>query len=168
MESWKLHKSNDKANRANYRPITILNTLSKLAERHVNTHLYNFLNTRNLLYILQSGFRTLHSCETALLQLTSDWLKAMNDGEISGVILLDLRKAFDLVDHNILLRKLELYGCDDSSTKWFTSFLKGRTQYVKFQNSKSNQREVKVGVPQGSILGPTLFVLCANDLHLPF
>ncbi len=104
-----IFKSGKRDNRSNYRPISILSVLSKILEKHVHIHLYQLLTTYNLLHLAQSGFRKLHSCETALAKLASKFASNINKGEITGIILLDLCKAFDMVDHKRLLKQLSLY-----------------------------------------------------------
>ena len=140
--------------------------MSKIVERHVHDALYKYLTEHNILFTAQSGFRPGHSCETALLRMMDMWAAAMDCGEVNGVIMLDLRKASDLISLECLLEKLRIYQCDDNSSKWFRSYLTGRTQQTSCKGHLSETAVIIAGVSQGSILGPLLFILYMNDLPL--
>ena len=158
---WKLakvipiHKKGATDNKGNYRPISVLSALSKILERQVHDSLYAYLMARNLLHGSQFGFRTQHSCETAQNYMVHKWALAIDKGLVNGVVLLDLRKAFYLVNHTVLLEKMAIYGCSQHSMQWFTSYLSERQQFVQFKGKLSHQAEIQTGVPQGSILRPT-------------
>ena len=148
----------------NYRPISVLPAVTKLIERIIFNQLYSYLTDHALLSCTQSGFRPLHSTMTALLDATNNWLLNIDDGLPNGIIFLDLKKAFDTMDHGILLEKLKLYGVNQSSLCWFSSYLSEREQRTFVDGALSDNYKIKCGIPQGSILGPLFFIIYINDL----
>ena len=161
-----IHKSGAKDDPANYRPISILSVLSKIIEKHVTKHLFAYLNKYKILHTSQSGFRKNHSCNTALINLIDRWLKNIDKGEINGAVFFDLRKAFDVVDHNLLIRKLAAYKFSEKSLRWIKTYITNRKQCIVDNSLTSSMQTVKSGVPQGSVLGPVLFLLFVNDMPL--
>ncbi len=159
-----LHKGGSLNDANNYRPISILACASKILERAVHNHMYSFLVENNLLNPNQSGFRPHHSTETCLTDMIDNWLCNMNEGKMTGVAFIDLRKAFDTVNHSILLKKLHDLGANAVTLKWFKSYLMDRVQRVSFKKSLSDALDVNTGVPQGSILGPLLFIIFINSM----
>ena len=158
-----LYKKNSKLEVGNYRPISVLSAVSKILERAVFIQLDDYLQKNNLLYKCQSGFRSNHSTNTCLVHLT-DFIKyQISVGNYVGLLALDVQKAFDCVDHKILCSKLELMGVDST---WFNSYLTDRKQTVVLNYTKSDTETIKSGVPQGSILGPLLYLCYCNDMEL--
>ena len=144
----------------NYRPISKLPFISKLLEKVVGEQLNGFLEKHEVLDTFQSGFRSKHSTETALLKVSSDVLMSADSGEHTVLVLLDLSSAFDTVDHNILISRLrDRVGMSGLVLKWFSSYLSKRSFSVSINNVLSETTELSCGVPQGSVLGPVLFLL---------
>ena len=149
-----------------YRPISVLPVLSKVIERHMHDTLYTFLCDDNLIFSRQSGFRKNHSTDTALIKIIDDLLFNLDKDRVSGMVLIDYCKAFDVVDHELLLKKLEVYGSVNTELKWCQSYLTGRKQVVHLGGKESSEALMEHGVPQGSILGPLFFILFIKDLPL--
>ena len=152
-----IFKKGSKLDPGNYRPISVLPVISKLLERIVHTQLYTYLNDTGLLAAEQSGFRKNHSTQTSLHKLLENFYSDIENGKIIGMLALDLRKAFDTVNHKILLDKLKHYGISGISLNWFRSYLESRTQMACINGSVSDRLIITTGVPQGSFLGPLLF-----------
>ena len=160
-----IFKDGDRTEKSNYRPISVLlPVVSRLFEKLVFNQLYQYLNDNCFINSNQSGFRKFHSTITCLLKNTDDWYNGMDTGNLVGMIFVDLKKAFDTVDHQILCRKLESYGILHRELAWFGSYLLDRTQYCSVHGIDSQIENIEVGVPQGSCLGPLLFLVYINDL----
>ena len=149
----------------NYRPVSNLSFVSKILERVVSQQLVQHLNANNLLDPFQSAYRHGHSCETALLRVLNDVLCSADRGELSLLVLLDLSAAFDVIDHELLLARLQKeMGITGNALQWFTSYLEDRTQCVVVKQASSQSTPLSCGVPQGSVLGPILFSIYTSKL----
>ena len=148
----------------NYRPISILPAISKIFERAVYNRIFQFLVDNDLLYKHQYGFRPGHSTSHALTNFVTKAASAIDCHKYLAGIFLDLSKAFDTLDHAMLLSKLEAYGITGTAHQWITDYLRNRQQFVEINDSKSDASRQICGVPQGSVLGPLFFIIYINDL----
>ena len=171
-----LYKSKNRKDVTNYRPILLLITLSKILEKVMYTRTYKFLNDTDQIFGSQYGFRTKHSCDNAIGELLGNIIKNQELGKYTIALFLDLSKVFDTLKHEILLNKLEIYGVRGLCLNWFKSYLSNRKMRVKCKVDITGNVEysdtynINYGTPQGSCLGPLLFLIFCNDinLHLDF
>ena len=159
-----LHKKESTLERKNYRPVAILSPLGKILEKVIYEQLYGYFSSNKIFHPSLHGYRRGRSTQTALLQMYDKWVRAAHHGQVTGVVLLDLSAAFDLVDHQLLEEKLMIYGVEPEFCAWISSYLSGRHQAVWIDHCYSEFLPCNVGVPQGSNLGPLFFLIFYNDL----
>ena len=150
---------------SNYRPISLLSNLDKILEKMMHKRIYSFLEKYEILYNLQFGFRSKYSTNHALVHMTETIRSALDSGNVTCGVFVDFQKAFDTVNHEILLQKLDHYGFRGVINQWFRSYLTDRSQKVVINGFESDNKIMHHGVPQGSVLGPILFLIYINDLH---
>ena len=160
-----IFKSGRQSDLKNYRPISVLSSVSRIFERVARDKLFEFLTANNLLSKNQFAYRKLHSTITSLLNVTDSWYSNVDRKNVNISLFIDLKKAFDTVDHDILLAKLQRYGICQKELEWFVSYLTERQQYCYLNGQNSEKRLVSCGIPQGSCLGPLLFILYTNDFE---
>ena len=160
-----LFKDGERTSKDNYRPISVLSAVSKVIERIAHDQLGGYLKENSILTSTQFGFRANRSTEMALTNFTDDILKHMDNKQVTGVVYLDLKKAFDTVNHQVLMKKLKRIGVQGQTLCWFQSFLSNRSQQTIIANSLSESLKITVGVPQGSILGPLLCIIYINGVQ---
>ena len=149
----------------NFRPISLLPCISKVIEKCVFNQVYEYFERNKLIYGSQYGYRKSHSTETACLELVDKLHKQLDTSQSPFCVFIDLSKAFDTINHAILLSKLKYYGLDDNAVAWFNSYLTNRKQFVEVEGVKSEISDISTGVPQGSTLGPLLFIIYMNDIN---
>ena len=159
-----IYKKGEKYKAENYRPVSLTCICCKLMEHVVTSHIMNHADKNNILYPLQHGFRKNRSCETQLIELIDDLTNNMSSGKQTDILVMDFSKAFDKVCHSLLLHKLDHYGIRGKVNKWIASFLANRSQSVVVDGENSTFIDVESGVPQGSVLGPSLFLFYINDM----
>ena len=159
-----LFKAGDKCFFTNYRPISLLPQFSKVLEKLFSVRLLKFIDKCDILSECQYGFRSNRSTSLALNELIEQLTYAIDNKKVSIGVFIDLKKAFDTINHSILLKKLEHYGIRGIALKWLTSYLCNRRQFVKYNGCESEMLNITCGVPQGSILGPILFIIYINDI----
>ena len=159
-----IHKGGSTQDVNNYRPISLLSIFDKIIEKIMHKHLYAFLENHNTLFQNQFGFRRNNSTVYALAQITEIIKESIDKGKSGYGIFIDLHKAFDTVNHGILLKKLEHYGIRGNMLDWFHSYLSDCKQYIEINGKSSELLDITCSVPQGSVLGPLLFFIYINDL----
>ena len=172
LSDWKLSRvtpiykgKGDKTDKGNYRPISVIGHIAKIIEREVKKQVVVYLQRNELITIDQSAYLKYHNTNTALHKVIDDWLYNMADGLFTEICSFDINKCFDTIDHEIILKKMEYYGFQTHTIEWFKSYLLNRPQFVSCHNELSSKSTLETGLPQGSVLGPILFLVYVNDLN---